>query len=391
MLAALWMAAALAAPAPEVLAAWVGEAPGVVVPLLEEVTGRTLEALPRIRYVPRGVLLAAERDRALPYFQEANPGADPEAILRAVEAYVNGAGAYVAAYDYEGGVLYVVHENLAAALDFAPLPTEAATRAAVECVVAHELTHALQGQEAGDPPWFGTDGALEASVAREGHAIAVGAEVCRRRGERAAAAWHLLVQGALGLRDEAERDLMYRQSARYAARTLAEGGSEAGWALVASPPPVAVVTEAIRSEEARWAGQGSAVEAVARPWGACLVRREWRPEELRVVRPKVLAPPQEAIADVRWLSWCGVEGGGAVGHAIVDPEHAEAVIALLRLRFDLGGDTREDLDVRGADQATRYCDDAGCTTFLRQRDRLAIVALDAPARRTLRAARRLLR
>ena len=386
-------ATAAAAPPPAELAAWATEAPVRVLPLVEEVTGRHLEHTPEVRFVGQSHFLAIEQARVAPQIAKAHPGADPQALAEAVGDYVRSLRHVTAAYEYDEGVIYVVWEPLAHALDFAPLPTEEATRAAVGCAIAHELTHALQGQEAGGPPTIDDPTALPAAAMREGMAMWVGAEVCRREDQEGAAAWHLLVQGALGQRERADRDLVYHQGYRYVANALGSGGMDAAWALVAKPPTRSAIEAATTAEEARWKAEGSGIDVAAHKLGwTCNVRREWRPEELRITHPPDLSPPEAVLDDLDRLSWCSPEPGAGVGHAVLaDATRALDVGTLLRLRLQLPGGAPKALAAKGFDAAARSCDaEAHCTALFARGDRLAVIAGHVPEGKATRLARKVL-
>jgi hypothetical protein len=173
--------------------------------------------------------------------------ADAAAVEAAVSARANAAlSRHVGLYVHAEDRIYLFEDNIQAYVAGALGPA-GLLEPYVVCTLAHELTHALQFQVAGEPRPAGPRDAVVVRSLREGHANLVGEAVCRELEQPAVIGFDRGMQGIdalasrprtlpeLGRRDDGVLLLHYGYGQRYVARLVADGGPAAAWHTLAAP------------------------------------------------------------------------------------------------------------------------------------------------------------
>lgn len=206
--------------------------------------GAPFDHLPEL-VLTRTDTLAEARADALREAWEGDPdAAEMEAVAnaRTRESLSRHVGLYVHAEDR----IYLFEDNIQAYVADALGPA-GLLEPYVVCTLAHELTHALQFQVAGEPRPTGPMDAVVVRSLREGHANLVGEAVCRELEQPAVIGFDRGMQGIdalasrprtlpeLGRRDDGVLLLHYGYGQRYVARLVADGGPAAAWDSLAAP------------------------------------------------------------------------------------------------------------------------------------------------------------
>ncbi len=247
-----------------------------VAPAVEAAVGRRLVEMPPVQIQReadvRASIWKAVRDglvgRGVPAGRAAT---EADALSRAV---VDDA---LAIYDGATGRVYVVKEHVEAWAGAADMPDHQ-LEAVCSCVLAHELTHALQDQHAPDPPGGDPDLAARRRALDEGQAKVVEGLVCTGRlgeaGEllRATSPAVRLEEGAPAAGTPA---FLYDYGAAWVADLWRREGAEAVWTALGSPPThdeLSARVSALRSE----------------PW--------WQPDWIRTLAGALDTGPLDAPA-----------------------------------------------------------------------------------------------
>lgn len=228
---------AFAAPTPADVTAELAK----VIPLVEQVTDRTFTAIPPLKFAAPGQTEQALSDEMAQTLAHRYPSLSAPSVARMADAMGGWMlHAIIGKYGYLAKTLFVRPLGLRDAERAAGVHDIDET-GALDVVLAHELTHALQDQELG----FGarsdaapTIDAWRAQTALwEGHAVLVAAEVAARLGHPTAAAEGMTLQGLGGEAPTASNlDFWfnYRTSAVYLTAKSAE--PTRAWDLLAEPP-----------------------------------------------------------------------------------------------------------------------------------------------------------
>jgi hypothetical protein len=206
--------------------------------------GRPFDHLPEL-VLTRTETLAAARVEALRDSWEGFE--DAPAVEAAMSAQANAAlSRHVGLYVHAEDRIYLFEDNIQAYVADALGPA-GLLEPYVVCTLAHELTHALQFQVAGEPrPRDPRDSVVIRSL-REGHANLVGEAVCRELDQPAVIGFDRGMQGIdalasrprtlpeIGRRDDGVLLLHYGYGQRYVARVVERGGAAAAWEALATP------------------------------------------------------------------------------------------------------------------------------------------------------------
>jgi len=213
-----------------------------LVPLVEEAGGRTFEEVPHARLGRRSDLEAILEDEFLLIMGRMYDV--PDYVLRQLaERTRASAPGVVGKYGVRTHVLYVSPEAVDAVTRGAGLPPSRAGDVA-RLVMAHEMAHALQGQEAGLEDFESARDMEELDAVRgvtEGHANFVEKRVAEKLGlEEVTRALNL----SQGWGDEGPADLgsfelwaIYGQGMHFVEYQYERGGMERVWAVLREPPP----------------------------------------------------------------------------------------------------------------------------------------------------------
>ena len=206
--------------------------------------GRPFDHLPELVLTRTDTLAAARVEAMRDTWGRDEDAAAVEAAMsaRANAALSRHVGLYVHAEDR----IYLFEDNIQAYVADALGPS-GLLEPYVVCTLAHELTHALQFQVAGEPrPRDPRDSVVIRSL-REGHANLVGEAVCRELEQPAVIGFDRGMQGIdalasrprtlpeIGRRDDGVLLLHYGYGQRYVARVVARGGASAAWEALATP------------------------------------------------------------------------------------------------------------------------------------------------------------
>lgn len=215
-----------------------------VLPLVEEIAGRTLDPVPEmVLATPKvlGRVVADEQRHLLVGSGVALEDADRAAQATARET----AAAFAGKYGFLDGRLYVSVDGLEDALAIEGYP-EWMLRPALRVVIAHELVHALQDQEVNLDHAVIDAGSGDAVMALnclvEGHAVWVHEEVgARLHLEEAVAAVDDLLGTDTPFRRrmdprEFQQRYVYGLGRDFVAWHVARGGTDRVWDVVAHPP-----------------------------------------------------------------------------------------------------------------------------------------------------------
>jgi hypothetical protein len=211
---------------------------------VEAHAGRPFDHLPELVLI-RTDALAAARVEALRDTWEGH--ADAPALAAAMSARANAALArHVGLYVHAEDRVYLFEDNIQAYVADALGPA-GLLEPYVVCTLAHELTHALQFQIAGEPRPRNPRDSIVIRTLREGHANLVGEAVCRELDQPAVIGFDRGMQGIdalasrprtlpeIGRRDDGVLLLHYGYGQRYVARVVDRGGTAAAWEALATP------------------------------------------------------------------------------------------------------------------------------------------------------------
>jgi len=210
-------------------------------PVVQEVVGRPLKAIPRLRYAHPGEAQAVIEAELREQLANLYPGL--AGWMREALAHHAGGGALtsiIGKYGYQSKSLFVRPRGIAEAAASAKL-SDLDEVGVLDVVLAHELAHAVQDQEVDLGARFraaaDTDAWAALNAALEGHAVLVATEVARRLGEPEAAATVGKLQGLAGDGStEVSPQLWfnYHTGAEFVAAAAPDPLRP--WALLAAPP-----------------------------------------------------------------------------------------------------------------------------------------------------------
>jgi hypothetical protein len=206
--------------------------------LIEQVAGRKFDHVPPVEITTRAIL-TAELDSEWPTML-AERGVASDRVDHVIgwmkESIADHAGIYEGTVDR----IYLLSD----AFEDRHLASEVKD-GEVKCTLVHELVHALQDQN--------LPGSDEEAyrVLEEGHATWVAEQVCAGLGLRPAlGVSHLSIRAAGLFQAEPDEEVVrYGHGRAYMAHLAAEGGVEAQWAALASPPPVDEIIAVARASE----------------------------------------------------------------------------------------------------------------------------------------------
>jgi len=207
--------------------------------------GARFDHLPDLVLTDAATLAAARTHRALEDAEEGSTeAARTLASIRAAEALSRHVGLYVHAEDR----IYLFEDNIQTYVGDVLGPAGLLEPYLV-CTLAHELTHALQFQVAGEPRPTSPMNAVVIRALREGHANHVGEAVCAELGEPAVIGFDRGMQGidalesrprtlpALADRPDGPLLLQYGYGQQYVAGVIDHGGAAAAWGVLQSAGP----------------------------------------------------------------------------------------------------------------------------------------------------------
>ncbi|MFC1586685.1 hypothetical protein ACFL54_00105 [Planctomycetota bacterium] len=120
-----------------------------IIPLIEKVCGKKFKQAPSLKLADREVLQAVLVKEFIPQFKNLSPDASADALKGQAEA---SAGMIVMCmlgkYGFSDNTLFLLPKNLNSILDMAKIDRKH-MKNIVKLVIAHELTHQMQEQEAG--------------------------------------------------------------------------------------------------------------------------------------------------------------------------------------------------------------------------------------------------
>jgi hypothetical protein len=237
-------------------------------PAVEAGVGREFLSLPEARLASREEILVRLMAR-----HEARGGQAPGWVTAFNRERLDGA---LALYLYEDERVYVVEEALDAFFEESSA-AETMRAPVLECVLFHELTHALQHQWAPYPE-VSLERELRAATAlREGQATAASVGYCQDRWPGAVADFFEASSGLAVLPSqdpEQPETLLYPYGAEVVRALELAGGDEAVWAALEDTPPT---TEQLLAA-GRWTAlPGWSVPDLLRPAGEVMLPGEgWR-------------------------------------------------------------------------------------------------------------------
>lgn len=245
MLAALIIAhAAHAAPAPTIDPATLLALTEVVGARVAAHAGRPFDHLPELVLTHTDTLAAA---RVAAMRGSWDGDADAAQVEAAMSARAHAAlSRHVGLYVHGEDRIYLFEDNIQAYVADALGPA-GLLEPYVVCTLAHELTHALQFQVAGEPRPRDPRDAVVIRSLREGHANLVGEAVCRELQQPAVIGFDRGMQGIdalasrprtlpeIGRRGDGILLLHYGYGQRYVARVVDRGGAAAAWEALATP------------------------------------------------------------------------------------------------------------------------------------------------------------
>jgi hypothetical protein len=217
-----------------------------IAPLVEQVTGRQFDKLPPVVVADTARLERVLVDEQVHLLRRLGDVPMEEARADAKDTAENLAESFVGKYGFLDGNLYVLPGGVDGALATQGLDPSLA-RDVMELVIAHELTHALQDQQADLAHVVElrdeNDAIMAVNCLVEGQAVWVQEQVGALLGLDGAVA---AVARILGyepghpqIADDPERfytSYVYGQGRNFVAWEAARGGSEAVWAVLADPP-----------------------------------------------------------------------------------------------------------------------------------------------------------
>jgi hypothetical protein len=204
-----------------------------LVPQLEQATGRAFVDVPRVHVVSRDELYQRVLDGQLAVRSLMGLGEISAAELAVWQTLTHDA---IGFYTYADRQIYLVTTGVEDLFQDFTVPADL-ERPLVQCVLAHELVHALQHQYQPHPDI--TDGAqlTVARMMREGHANLVSRPFCTSEAVERFFRFNdgldiLAVQGVGG-----DIPFLYGYGERYQELLAAEHGTEAAWWSLSQPPP----------------------------------------------------------------------------------------------------------------------------------------------------------
>jgi len=219
---------------------------GAVAPQVEQATGRRFVELPEVHIIGREGLRAMSHER----FRLLRDGAPPETIDAALDRFDELLDDAVAVYSGHDETFYLLHEGVDMVFDTWHLQPDMLAPV-IECVVVHELTHALQHQHSPLFSGWGVEDPVLMKQLLEGHATMVQRRVCQERGLGVA---NRLLEEVMGTGVPASLGWDHGlpggigQARLALAAAEAEGGRQAVWELL--------TPEALNSGQARAAAEG---------------------------------------------------------------------------------------------------------------------------------------
>ncbi len=209
-----------------------------LVPAVERAEGRRFVAVPEV-----AVASQREVQRMLERKTRDRPGAAPEWMADYDRLLGDEA---IAVYSYSDETIYLIDEAISG-LEPDMRRWGVAARPVLECVLVHELLHALQHQYA---PWVTADGsgrALAALALIEGHAELAALSYCRDEQPEAAGYFSTLsapLPVRYGPAPEDRATLIYGYGLALARQLQDAGGRGAIWAALQDPPGLALIRAA---------------------------------------------------------------------------------------------------------------------------------------------------
>ena len=204
-----------------------------IVPQLEEATGRPFLQVPRIEVVSREdlyhrVLMGQLATRELMGLGPFGPAE--------LQTWMDLTSNAIGFYTYADRQIFLVTSGAEELYENFIVP-EDLERPLIECVLAHELVHALQHQYQPLPDITQADQETVARMLREGHANLISRTVCTdevvQRFFRFNDGLDILAVQGVGQ----ENSFLYGYGERYLELLVSLHGPEAGWCALSQPPP----------------------------------------------------------------------------------------------------------------------------------------------------------
>ncbi|MBW2257523.1 MAG: hypothetical protein JRI25_23405 [Deltaproteobacteria bacterium] len=208
-----------------------------LVPRIERTTGRTFDHKLVIELTDREQLTARRINLLFHEFAQV-PGLDANERIAAATQMATIPRNMLGLYDHLDDTIYLLGDEVEMRFTGAEIPAELLP-SFMTCLVAHELTHALQHQELGMATGDTEDALRLAQATREGHAELVMREVCLELGYEAAAGCLMGGSGADDLRERDPTDphvFLYGFGTRYMDARWKTDGADGTWAAMADPP-----------------------------------------------------------------------------------------------------------------------------------------------------------